>query len=68
MAIATTRRLSTPAIAGREVTETVMQVYGGIGQTGEHVAHLYTRRAVFNAELLGNAKHHLAVIADERLP
>ena len=51
----------------RGVTETVMQVFGGIGQTWEHVAHLHTRRALVDRELLGNEGHQLLRIADARL-
>lgn len=53
--------------AAQPVTETVMQVYGGIGQTWEHIAHVYTRRALVNARLLGNASQQLHHIADARL-
>ncbi|MCU1717666.1 acyl-CoA dehydrogenase family protein [Pseudomonas sp. 5P_3.1_Bac2] len=49
------------------VTETVMQVYGGIGQTWEHIAHVYTRRALLNARLFGNESQQLHQIADARL-
>jgi alkylation response protein AidB-like acyl-CoA dehydrogenase len=51
----------------REVTETVMQVFGGIGQTWEHVAHLHTRRALTDRALFGDESHHLMDIADARL-
>lgn len=50
-----------------EVVETVMQVYGGIGHTWEHVAHLYTRRALLDREVLGDAAHSLLRVADLRL-
>ncbi len=43
----------------REVVETVMQVYGGIGQTWEHIAHLYARRAMMDADLLGGEHYQL---------
>ena len=49
------------------VTETVMQVYGGIGQTWEHIAHVYTRRALLNARLFGNESQQLHQLADARL-
>lgn len=49
------------------VTETVMQVYGGIGQTWEHIAHVYTRRALLNARLFGTESQQLHHIADARL-
>lgn len=51
---------------GREVGETVMQVYGGIGQTWEHVAHLHLRRALLDSALLGDAARQLDAIADTR--
>jgi alkylation response protein AidB-like acyl-CoA dehydrogenase len=50
-----------------EVTETVMQVFGGIGQTWEHIAHVHTRRALTDRVLLGDESHHLLHIADARL-
>lgn len=53
--------------AGPEVAETVMQVYGGIGQTWEHVAHLYTRRVLLDGQLLGAPDDNLLGIADQRL-
>lgn len=53
--------------AALPVTETVMQVYGGIGQTWEHIAHVYTRRALTGARLFGNESHQLQQIADARL-
>lgn len=49
------------------VTETVMQVYGGIGQTWEHIAHVYTRRAMLDARLFGDESVQLHLIADARL-
>jgi len=49
------------------VTETVMQVYGGIGQTWEHIAHVYTRRALLDARLFGDESHQLKQIANARL-
>ena len=51
----------------RQVTETVMQVFGGIGQTWEHIAHLHTRRALVDRALLGDESVHLLHIADARL-
>lgn len=51
----------------REVTERVMQMFGGIGQTWEHIAHLFNRRGLFNAALLGDADSHYLAIADARL-
>lgn len=47
------------ASVAREVTETVMQVYGGIGQTWEHIAHVHARRALFDTALFGHEGHQL---------
>lgn len=52
---------------GRSTAETVMQIYGGIGQTWEHIAHFYTRRAIFDTALFGGEDHQLDAIADARL-
>jgi alkylation response protein AidB-like acyl-CoA dehydrogenase len=49
------------------VAETTMQIYGGIGQTWEHIAHFYARRVLLNRYLLGDAQLQLATIADRRL-
>jgi alkylation response protein AidB-like acyl-CoA dehydrogenase len=51
----------------REVGETVMQVYGGIGQTWEHIAHFYLRRQMVSSQVLGDASTQLLAIADARL-
>jgi len=50
-----------------EVTETVMQVFGGIGQTWEHIAHVHTRRALTDRAVLGDESYQLLHIADARL-
>ncbi|MEV8635619.1 acyl-CoA dehydrogenase family protein [Streptosporangium sp. NPDC051023] len=55
------------ASVAREVTETVMQVFGGIGQTYEHIAHVHTRRALMNRQLFGDEGTQLLRIADVRL-
>ena len=51
------------ARVGRGVTETVTQVYGGIGHTWEHVAHLFVRRVLLDTALFGNEVHQLDAIA-----
>jgi len=51
----------------RTVCETMMQCYGGIGQTWENIAHFYLRRALTSRELFGNEEVQLAEIADFRL-
>jgi alkylation response protein AidB-like acyl-CoA dehydrogenase len=58
------------AYAGRQmlsVAETVMQMYGGIGNTWEHIAHFYARRVLLNRYLLGDTQLQRAAIADRRL-
>ena len=52
---------------GQNVGETLMQAYGGIGQTWEHVAHLRTRRAMTDRKLFGDESIQLLHIADARL-
>jgi alkylation response protein AidB-like acyl-CoA dehydrogenase len=41
------------ARAARGVCETVIQVHGGIGNTWECLAHVFLRRAILSADLLG---------------
>ncbi len=55
------------AEAGRFVGETLMQVYGGIGQTWEHVAHLRARRLIVDAKLFGDEAEQLLRLADIRM-
>jgi alkylation response protein AidB-like acyl-CoA dehydrogenase len=55
------------ASVARQVTETVMQVFGGIGQTWEHAAHMHTRRALTGRVLFGDERHQLSLIADARM-
>lgn len=55
------------ASVARQVTETVMQVFGGIGQTWEHIAHVHTRRALTGRLLFGDEGHQLSLIADARM-
>ncbi|MGL3150360.1 acyl-CoA dehydrogenase family protein [Microbacterium sp. A82] len=52
---------------GQRTGEDVMQIYGGIGQTWEHIAHFHARRAIFNAAVLGGEDNQLDAIADARL-
>jgi hypothetical protein len=44
-----------------------MQVYGGIGHTWEHLAHVRTRRALMDRQVLGDESEQLLRIADWRL-
>ncbi|GAA0402903.1 acyl-CoA dehydrogenase [Acrocarpospora corrugata] len=55
------------AAVARDVTETVMQVFGGIGQTYEHIAHVHTRRALMDSLVFGDENALLLRIADVRL-
>lgn len=48
---------------GLKVVEDLMQVLGGIGQTWEHIAHVYTRRVLFDVQVLGSAEAQLTEIA-----
>lgn len=52
---------------GLRVAEDVMQLFGGIGQTWEHIAHFYTRRVMLDQVLFGAEHEQLARIADMRL-
>jgi alkylation response protein AidB-like acyl-CoA dehydrogenase len=45
------------------VANSAIQIHGGIGFTWEHPAHLYLKRAVTDAALLGSADEHLDRIA-----
>jgi alkylation response protein AidB-like acyl-CoA dehydrogenase len=45
------------------VANSAIQIHGGVGFTWEHPAHLYLKRAVTNAALLGSADAHLDRIA-----
>jgi hypothetical protein len=55
------------ADVARDVGEIVLQVYGGIGQTWEHIAHFFLRRMMLSAHVLGDASVQLPLIADARL-
>jgi alkylation response protein AidB-like acyl-CoA dehydrogenase len=51
----------------RQASEDVMQVFGGIGQTWEHIAHVGARRALTDRALFGDESLQLLHIADARL-
>ncbi len=55
------------ATTARTVAETIMQVYGGIGQTWEHIAHVIARRTYLDRSLFGDDAVQLSAIADARL-
>jgi alkylation response protein AidB-like acyl-CoA dehydrogenase len=63
---AMTAKAYTAGVA-RDVGEIVMQVYGGIGQTWENIAHFRLRRAMVTAQVLGDDHRQLVDIADVRL-
>jgi alkylation response protein AidB-like acyl-CoA dehydrogenase len=46
------------------VAATTIQVHGGIGFTWEHQAHLYYKRAITDAALLGSAADHRERVAE----
>lgn len=48
--------------AARTVCETAIQVHGGIGNTWECLAHVYLRRALLSADILGGVGASLAVV------
>ena len=50
--------------AYRTVTEAAVHLFGGIGFTGEHDAHLYYRRAWSAERLSGGPQAHRAALAD----
>jgi len=41
-----------------------IQVYGGVGFTWEHPAHLYLKRALGDRQLLGDPRHHRERLAE----
>jgi alkylation response protein AidB-like acyl-CoA dehydrogenase len=45
------------------IANSAIQIHGGIGFTWEHPAHLYLKRAITDAALLGSADVHLDLIA-----
>jgi alkylation response protein AidB-like acyl-CoA dehydrogenase len=42
------------------VCETAIQVHGGIGNTWEHMAHVFLRRALLSTDVLGGVGPSLA--------
>ena len=55
------------ARAARTVCETAIQVHGGIGNTWEHIAHVYLRRALLSAQWFGDDGVQLRAIEMTRL-
>jgi alkylation response protein AidB-like acyl-CoA dehydrogenase len=52
--------------AGRTVTEAVVQVHGGMGFTWECMAHVFLKRALTDAKVLGDAAVQISEIASLR--
>ncbi|MDQ4118513.1 MAG: acyl-CoA dehydrogenase, partial [Actinomycetota bacterium] len=52
---------------GYRVAADTIQMHGGIGFTWEHPAHLYYKRAVADAALLGSAEAYREVVATKAL-
>ena len=46
--------------SARQVTECVLQLHGGMGQTWESLAHVYLRRALLDRLTLGDETVHIA--------
>jgi alkylation response protein AidB-like acyl-CoA dehydrogenase len=53
--------------AGRDVGETSIQMFGGIGLTWEHFAHLRQRRTLLSRRILGDEHTQYAAIANSHL-
>jgi alkylation response protein AidB-like acyl-CoA dehydrogenase len=49
------------------VCETAIQVHGGIGNTWEHIAHAYLRRALLSTQWFGDDDDQLRALEHERL-
>jgi len=58
---------ATTSAKARSIAEDIMQIYGGIGQTWEHIAHFITRRVLFDTAALGDEDTQLDEIARVRL-
>ena len=52
---------------GREVCETAIQVWGGLGMTQECDAHRFLRRVLLDRCLFGDERDHLTAIAASRI-
>jgi alkylation response protein AidB-like acyl-CoA dehydrogenase len=63
-ALAASIAQATASAAFTKVASDTIQVHGGIGFTWEHQAHLYFKRAVTDAALLGSAEAHRSRVAE----
>jgi alkylation response protein AidB-like acyl-CoA dehydrogenase len=55
------------ARSARTVCETAIQVHGGIGNTWEHIAHVYLRRSLLSSQWFGDDGEQLRALQAERL-
>jgi len=55
------------ARGARIVSETAIQVHGGIGNTWECFVHVHLRRALLSSAVFGDEGHHLRALARRRL-
>jgi alkylation response protein AidB-like acyl-CoA dehydrogenase len=63
-ALAVSIAQATASAAFSRIAADTIQVHGGIGFTWEHQAHLYFKRAVADAALLGTAEQHRSRVAE----
>jgi alkylation response protein AidB-like acyl-CoA dehydrogenase len=54
------------ARSARDVCETAIQVHGGVGNTWECLAHVFLRRALLSADVLGGVGPNLARVLAAR--
>ena len=64
VAIAVPMAASYAAEVYEAVSADALQIFGGIGFTWEHDAHLYLKRAKASKLLLGSPRHHRRLLAD----
>ncbi len=62
--LAARRAKSYTSRAAQAVTEAVLQVHGGIGQTWESLAHVYLRRVLLDRFTLGDETVHVRHLAE----
>lgn len=63
-ALAASIAQATCSAAFSRIAADAIQTHGGIGFTWEHQAHLYFKRAIADAALLGNAEQHRSRVAE----
>jgi len=55
------------AVESRSVTETALQMHGGVGFTWEYMTHVRVRRALLSQQSFGDERAQLGLIAESRL-